>query len=141
MGRLPGCQAVTMRRTNLEGSGDPVSCAGCGRTYPAGDLVLLQHRRLCAACKHRTLSRHFAVRPTLLPAETGAAAPLGSDCSAHEGESAFAICEQCGDFMCPLCTTPYEGRFYCAAFWLLPSPSGFCPRLLPSALAFCLLLL
>lgn len=89
-------------------------CSGCGIPYCDRCLVPLKDQWLCAACKHKRLSSNFKVIGVAAqPAVTGNAAPLGSPCSTHPDEAAYAICERCGDFMCALCTTPFEGRYYC----------------------------
>jgi len=45
------------------------------------------------------------------------AAVLATDarCAYHANNQAVATCERCGDFVCALCSTPSEGRCYCAA--------------------------
>lgn len=51
------------------------------------------------------------------PAPVGSAPLMTADgalrCSLHANNLAHETCERCGDFMCPLCSTCYEGRFYC----------------------------
>jgi len=62
------------------------------------------------------LASRFKVQMVAAPVAGGPqpqAAPAGSLCALHGDAAALAICERCGDFMCPVCTTPYEGRFYC----------------------------
>jgi hypothetical protein len=38
---------------------------------------------------------------------------MQSACSLHDTQPAVAVCERCGDFICLLCLTPFEGRSYC----------------------------
>ena len=55
--------------------------------------------------------------------------PLESNCSLHEGQLAAAVCERCGDFICLLCLTPFEGRSYCVrCFELLWGRGQLDPR-------------
>lgn len=89
------------------------ACDRCRRGFCEACLVRLRNEWLCSGCKHAVLSRSFTVVGVAAPPAAGAAAPLGSPCSTHPAEEAVAICERCGDFMCALCTTPFEGRYYC----------------------------
>jgi hypothetical protein len=92
------------------------ACDDCSRPYCERCLVSLNGRTVCGACKHASLSRRFQVQMVAAPVAGGPmpqAAPPGSVCALHADAVALAICERCGDFMCHLCTTPYEGRFYC----------------------------
>lgn len=62
--------------------------------------------------------------PTELP--TAPATPLDSPCAHHEQRDAVAVCDRCGDFICLLCLTPFEGRGYCLnCFELLWSRGEF----------------
>jgi hypothetical protein len=50
--------------------------------------------------------------PELIPAAP-AGPPVESVCALHEHQPAVAVCDRCGDFICLLCLTPFEGRAYC----------------------------
>jgi hypothetical protein len=55
--------------------------------------------------------------------------PIQSNCSLHDGQPAVALCERCGDFICLLCLTPFEGRSYCVrCFELLWGRGELDPR-------------
>jgi hypothetical protein len=81
---------------------------------------------LCGACKHAALSSTFQSYQVIIPTRAGAAPPahapeathfptaaLNSPCALHEHQDAVAVCDRCGDFLCLLCLTPFEGRSYC----------------------------
>jgi hypothetical protein len=77
---------------------------------------------LCASCKHAALSGAFQSYQVTIPTRSGtapqavaapAAVPLASPCALHEHREAVAVCERCGDLVCLLCLTPFEGRSYC----------------------------
>jgi hypothetical protein len=77
---------------------------------------------LCASCKHVALSGAFQSYQVTIPTRSGpapqaeaapAAVPLASPCALQEHREAVAVCERCGDFVCLLCLTPFEGRSYC----------------------------
>lgn len=89
------------------------ACERCRSAFCDACLVRLRNQWLCAGCKHAILSKSFATIGVAAAPTAGTAAPLGSPCSTHPEEAALAICERCGDFMCTLCTTPFEGRYYC----------------------------
>lgn len=102
------------------------SCERCGGPFCADCLVPLKGQILCGACKHASLSGAFqsyqvtvATRGVALPPQqTPVFTPpqtvaLNSPCALHEHRDAVAVCERCGDFVCLLCLTPFEGRSYC----------------------------
>jgi hypothetical protein len=78
---------------------------------------------MCGTCKHTLLSAGFRsytvmvpTRASTVPAPTPVAPagpPLESICAQHEHQPAVAVCDRCGDFICLLCLTPFEGRGYC----------------------------
>lgn len=99
------------------------TCDRCGGPFCDDCLVPLRGQTLCGACKHASLSGAFqsyqvtvptrmatAPQELMVPAPT---APLNSPCALHEHRAAVAVCERCGDFICLLCLTPFEGRSYC----------------------------
>lgn len=98
-------------------------CDRCGLPFCADCLVSLRGQTVCAACKHATLSTGFSsctvmvsTRKQAAPMEAGADTtplPTQSPCAQHENQEAVAVCERCGDFICLLCLTPFEGRSYC----------------------------
>jgi hypothetical protein len=51
-------------------------------------------------------------REAVLP-EQAADGDGSARCALHAANRAGEVCERCGDFMCVLCTTPFEGRRYC----------------------------
>jgi len=98
-------------------------CDGCGILYCADCLVPLRGRMLCGACKHVALSGSFQSYQVIVPTRAGISPPaqavsvptvaLNSPCALHEHQEAVAVCDRCGDFLCLLCLTPFEGRSYC----------------------------
>src|SRR5438132_6524629 len=68
----------------------------------------------CPRCRRRFevyLAAPAAPGP-LVPAQRGEGEG-GARCALHGSNLAEGVCERCGDFMCALCATPFEGRRYC----------------------------
>jgi hypothetical protein len=92
------------------------ACTRCGRPFCGACLLSMKGGRFCGHCKHAELSGSFTVYAAPVPAaamQAYSAAPAGSVCASHPESAAAVICERCGDFACLLCTTPFEGRYYC----------------------------
>lgn len=85
------------------------TCERCRQAFCSDCLVPLKGRLVCGSCKHVELRSDFRVSGTVQ-----APAPLAdTPCSLHPHTLASQVCERCGDFMCNLCSTAFEGRFYC----------------------------
>jgi len=101
------------------------ACDRCGNPYCGDCLVPLRGQMLCGNCKHAALSGAFQSYQVIIPTRGAAPATpgpaampfpttaLNSPCALHEHQEAVAVCDRCGDFLCLLCLTPFEGRSYC----------------------------
>ena len=96
-------------------------CQACGRSLCPGCLIELQGRRVCQECKYQVLSGTFRVgqaipvaagSENLIRLETDARA-VGRACANHSESEAVTLCERCGDYICPVCITAFQGKFYC----------------------------
>jgi hypothetical protein len=101
-------------------------CGRCGRGFCPDCLVPLRGQSVCAPCKHIALSADFRSHQVYVPTQpigyipeaaapgpAPPALPIQSACSLHTAQPAIALCERCGDFICLLCLTPFEGKSYC----------------------------
>src|SRR5689334_11138762 len=107
-------------------------CGRCGHAFCADCVVPLKGQFFCGTCKHAQLSGSFRVSGAVPVAPPIPDAP----CALHPNNAASQVCERCGDFMCTLCSTAFEGRFYCLrCFDLLwqRGALGGAPRTLPDA--------
>jgi hypothetical protein len=109
-GQCPRCQV----RVDLPDSGT-YRCERCAATFQ----VFLGAPKAAALAGHGAPAAQFSFQGVhslhrLRPSPP--AAPVlvaGVACSTHAGNAAAHVCERCGDFMCELCATSAEGRWYC----------------------------
>jgi B-box zinc finger len=91
----------------------PVSCARCSMPLPKREL-LNGDSATCTSCGSRNTVRLF---PAAL-AQSAAARPEAAQegeaaCFEHPGKRAVASCEQCGRFVCQLCSIEFGDGVWC----------------------------
>src|SRR5580700_1778989 len=91
----------------------PVPCARCSMPLPRGGLDT-SAGTACLSCGAENIVRAF---PAMF-AERSAAAPEAAltgeaACFDHPGKRAVAACQQCGRFVCQLCSVELGGAVWC----------------------------
>src|SRR6202522_4376848 len=91
----------------------PVPCARCSMPLPRWGLDT-SAETACPSCGAGNMVRAF---PAMF-AERAAAAPEAAltgeaACFDHPGKRAVAACQQCGRFVCQLCSVDMGGVAYC----------------------------
>ena len=101
IGQCPRCEL----RLELPASG-AYQCQRCRQTFQ----VFLADP---AAVRDRPHSFISDAPPTIHDLSPLAPAAAQGQCAAHPTNPATDTCERCGDFMCAVCRTHVEGRYYC----------------------------
>ena len=94
----------------------PVPCARCDSPLPLWELASAD-TAACTTCGSRNSVRVF---PALFAAPSGPAlAETALDgeaaCFDHPSKRAVAACQQCGRFVCLLCSVEFGGQVWCPA--------------------------
>src|SRR5580658_432214 len=91
----------------------PVPCARCDSPLPLWELAFAD-AAVCTHCGSRNTVRVF---PALFasPGAPVAESALEGEaaCFDHPGKRAVAACQQCGRFVCQLCSVELAGGVYC----------------------------
>jgi hypothetical protein len=92
----------------------PVPCARCDSPLPLWELASAG-AAACTTCGSRNTVRVF---PALFEAPSGPALAEGAldgeaACFDHPSKRAVAACQQCGRFVCLLCSVEFGGHVWC----------------------------
>jgi len=92
----------------------PVPCARCDSPLPLWELATAD----AAACTHCGSRNTVRVFPALFAAPTAPALPESAlegeaACFDHPSKRAVAACQQCGRFVCVLCSVEFNGQVWC----------------------------
>ena len=92
----------------------PVPCARCDSPLPLWELASAS-AAVCTSCGSRNTVRVF---PSLFAAPTTPALPESAldgeaACFDHPSKRAVAACQQCGRFVCVLCSVEFNGQVWC----------------------------
>lgn len=81
-------------------------CYGCRQTLH-GTREQIGAR--CPQCRRPLYEDHYDSRLRPRPEMAG------SECAAHAGTQAIGTCPRCGNYLCPLCRTRWQGKLVCTA--------------------------
>jgi len=92
----------------------PVPCARCDSPLPLWELATAD-AAACTNCGSRNTVRAF---PALFAAPIAPALPESAlegeaACFDHPSKRAVAACQQCGRFVCVLCSVEFNGQVWC----------------------------
>jgi len=92
----------------------PVPCARCDAPLPVWELATADVAA-CTSCGSRNTVRVFPAlfAPPGAPALPEVALDGEAACFDHPARRAVAACQQCGRFVCPLCSVEFAGQVWC----------------------------
>jgi len=92
----------------------PVPCARCNMPLPKWELAS-GAEAVCTLCGSSNMVRLFpaALSEANLPARPETALDGEAACFDHPSKRAVAACQQCGRFVCQLCSVEFNGQVWC----------------------------